>query len=191
MLASIISFIFLLAETSHSAESGGFTHFWNQYFNYPGFEAWRFINLAVFVGLLIYLLKKPLSQTFKAKREVIRAELIKAEEERQAALRKLTETEAKLASLDSEVISIREKAAQEAATEKARISEQTAADVNKIQQQAENEIKRTAQQAKTDLRKFSAEESIRLAEEMIKNKINAEADSRIVKSNIQSIGGLN
>lgn len=191
MLAFIYSFIFLLAGSSHAGEAGGFTHFWNQYFNYPGFEAWKFVNLAIFVGLLIYLLKKPLSQTFKAKREVIRAELIKAEEERQAALQKLTETEAKLAGLDAEVTSIREKAVQEAAAERARISEQTKADINKLQQQAESEISRAVQQSKTELRKFSAEESIRLAEEMIKSKIDATADARIVKTNIQSIGGLN
>ncbi len=45
---------------------------------------------------MIYLLKKPLTNAFKAKRETIRAELIKAEEERQAALAQLTATEAKL-----------------------------------------------------------------------------------------------
>jgi F-type H+-transporting ATPase subunit b len=191
MLAFISSFIFLFAGASQAGEADGFTHFWQTYLNYPGFEAWRFINLAIFVGLLIYLLKKPLSQTFKAKREVIRAELIKAEEERQSALRKLTETEAKLAGLDAEVSSIREKAAQEAAFEKSRIAEQTQSDVAKIQQQAESEIARVAQQSKTELKRFSAEESIRLAEEMIKSKIDASADARIVKTNIQSIGGLN
>lgn len=192
MLGFIYSFIFLLAEASHSGgEAGGFTHFWQTYFNYPGFEAWKFINLAIFVGLLIYLLKKPLSQTFKAKREVIRAELIKAEEQRQAALQKLTETESKLAGLDTEVSSIREKAAQEAAAEKGRINEQATGEINKLRAQGESEINRTAQKAKSDLRKFSAEESIRLAEEMIKSKIDAEADSRIIKSSIQSIGGLN
>lgn len=190
MLAFVYSFI-LLSSSGSSGETGGFTHFWNQYFNYPGFEAWRFINLAIFVGLLIYILKKPLSQTFKAKREVIRAELIKAEEERQSALRKLTETEAKLAGLDAEVTNIREKSAQDADFEKSRITEQTQSDITKIEQQAESEITRTAQQAKTALRKYSAEESIRLAEEMIKSKIDANADARIVKTNIQSIGGLN
>lgn len=190
MLALVYSFI-LLSSSSHSGETGAFTHFWQTYLNYPGFEAWRFINLAIFVGLLIYILKKPLSQTFKAKREVIRAELIKAEEERQSALQRLTETEAKLAGLDAEMTNIREKSAQEAAFEKSRITEQTQSDINKLQQQAESEINRTAQQAKTELRKFSAEESIRLAEEMIKSKIDANADARIVKTNIQSIGGLN
>ena len=57
-------------------------------------------------------------------------------------------------------------------------------------EQATNEIERTSKQAKNELRKFSAEESIRLAEEMIKSKINPEVDAKIVKSGIESIGGL-
>ncbi len=75
------SFILIFAETAgeHSASgSGGFAHFFDTYFNYPGFELWRFFNLAVLVDIIIYLLKKPLSESFKAKRELIRAELIKA-----------------------------------------------------------------------------------------------------------------
>lgn len=192
MSAFIFSFIFLFSEAAgHAGESGGLTHLWETYFNYPGFEAWKFINLAIFVGLMIYLLRKPLSQTFKAKREEIRAELIKAEEQRRSAVQKLTETEAKMANLNAEVSGVREKAAQEAAAEKSRIAEQTTAEVNKIRTQAESEIERTTNHAKAELRRFSAEESIRRAEEIIKQNINAEADAHIVKTNIQSIRGLN
>ena len=119
MLVFIYSFLLLFSEEVHSSASpGSFSQIWHDYFNYPGFEAWKFVNLAIFVGLMIYLLKKPLSETFRAKREVIRAEIIKAEEEKQAALRKLTETEAKLARLNSEVSTVKERATQEAAAEK-------------------------------------------------------------------------
>lgn len=186
---AFINFLLMFAEAGHG--EGGTSHIWDTYFNYPGFQAWKFFNLAVFIGIIVYLVRKPLTGAFKAKREKIRAELIKAEEEKQAALARLTETEAKLARLDEEARSVREKSAQEAAAEKARILEQTEADVQKIRTQAENEIARNAQQARADLRRFSAEESIRLAEERIKSAMNSEADARLVKANIQSIGGLN
>jgi F0F1-type ATP synthase membrane subunit b/b' len=193
MFAFIFSFILIFAEGGHgstSAATGGFTEIWNTYFNYPGFEAWKFINLAIFIAIMVYLLRKPLTDAFKAKRELIRAELIKAEEARQAALARLTEVEAKLTRLDTEAASLREKAAVEADLEKRRILEQTEADVNKLRLQAQNEIARISQQVKTELRRYSAEESIRLAEEKIKQEINPEKDARLVKSNIQSIGGL-
>ncbi|MCA1636766.1 MAG: ATP synthase F0 subunit B, partial [Acidobacteria bacterium] len=169
---------------------GKFLHFWNTYFNYPGFELWRFINLSVFVAILIYLLKKPLTQAFKTRRETIRAELIRAEEERQAALAQLTATEAKLARLDAESNEVLEKARREAEAEKMRIAREAEEEANKLRGQAESEIVRKSKLVQMQLRRFSAEESIRLAEEKIKHQINPEKDARLVKQSIQSIGGL-
>ena len=162
-----------------------------KWWNYPGFEVWKFLNLAIFVSILVYLLKKPLSEAFKAKREAIRAELIKAEEEKQAALLRLTSAEANLARIGTQSDEIVEKAQREAAEEKARIERETEEEASRLQQQATSEVERKAQQARAELRRFSAEESIRLAEEKIKQNINAAKDAELIKANIQSIGGLN
>lgn len=195
MLAFLFSSLLFFAETGRTAKGDsawdGFVHFWNTYLNYPGFELWRFFNLAVFVAIMVYLLKKPLSDAFKAKREAIRAELIRAEEEKQAALAQLTSAEAKIVRLDMEAAEIRAHAAEEADYEKKRLAEQTLQDIAKMRQQAGGEIDRLSLQVKSELRRFSAEESIRLAEEKIKTSINAEKDARLVKANIQAIGGLN
>lgn len=193
MLAFLFNFILIFAAPTAGSEAGhgGFMDFYNQYLNFPGFEAWRFFNLAVFLAIMIYLLKKPLTDAFKAKRETIRAELIKAEAEKQAALAQLTATEAKLAGLDAEAQAIRLRAEQEANAEKSRIIEQAEFEANKLREQAASEIKRKSQLARLELRRFSAEESIRLAEEKIKAEITDEKDARLVKASIQSIGGLN
>jgi F0F1-type ATP synthase membrane subunit b/b' len=148
------------------------------------------MNLAIFLAILVYLLKKPLSGAFKTKREQIRAELIRAEAERQAAQARLIETESKLARLEAEKENVLTKAGREAAFEKQRIAEQTESEITKLREQAENEISRTAQLARQKLRRQSAEETIRLAEEMIKQGMTAQADARLVRDNIQSIGGL-
>ncbi len=194
MLAFVFNFLLLTAEVGGTRSESGwgkFLHFYNEYLNYPGFEAWRFFNLALFVAIMIYLLKKPLTNAFKTKRETIRAELIKAEEERQAALTQLTATEAKLARLDQEAQAIRQRAEAEASAEKSRIQEQTEFEISKLREQANGEIERKAKQARLELRRFTAEESIRLAEEKIRREINAEKDAQLVRASIQSIGGLN
>jgi F0F1-type ATP synthase membrane subunit b/b' len=192
MFAIIFNALFLFAEAAggHS-ESGGFMKFWNTYMNYPGFELWKFINLAVFLGILYYLLRKPVSEAFKARREEIRAELIKAKAERDAAVAKLEEVEVRLSRLDMEVTAIKEKARVDADMEKERIAAQTENDIAKMREQAGNEIARAGQMAKHDLRKFSAEESIRLAEEMLRGKLNADADAKLVRAGIQELGGVN
>jgi F-type H+-transporting ATPase subunit b len=190
MFAFFFNFIILFSEAAHSsAESSGFGHIWETYFNNPSFPLWKFINLAIFVGLLIYLLKKPLTETFKAKREVIRAELIKAEEERQSAMAKLTEVESKTAQLESEKDHIILTSQVEADNERRRISEQTESDVAKIRSQAEAEVARTKNVAQNQLRKFSAEESIRLAEQMLREKLGAASDADLVRVGIDNLGG--
>lgn len=190
MLAFIYNFIFLFAAGAESGEAGGFNSFWNTYLNYPGFEAWKFFNLTIFVSIMIYLLKKPLSAAFKAKREAIRADLIRAEEEKQAALAQLTATEAKMAALDSEIEDVRAHARAEADAEKQRILRQTEDELMRLRQQAQSEIDRLAMQTRSELRRYSAEESIRRAEAKIKAQMNAEQDAQLVRKNIQSIGGL-
>ena len=59
MLAFFYNFLILLA-ASGGEGGGGFMDFYNKYLNYPGLEAWKFINLAIFVAVLAYLLRKPL-----------------------------------------------------------------------------------------------------------------------------------
>jgi len=193
MTAFLFSFILIFAETGGA--QGGFSGWWHKnaepVLNYPGFEAWKFFNLAIFIALMVYLLKKPLSDAFKAKRETIRAELIRAEQEKQAALGQLTATEAQLARLDAETSDVQRKAEAEATAEKQRITAQTEFEIKKMREQAQSEIERTLKQKRLELRRFSAEESIRLAEEKIRREINPEKDAQLVKANIQSIGGLN
>lgn len=193
MLAFLFKYILIFAAPSGGGEAGhgGFIDFYNHYLNYPGFEAWRFLNLAIFVGVLVYILKKPLSAAFKTKREQIRADLIRAEEEKQAALAQLTATEARMVALEDDARKIRGRAEQEAAAEKSRITEQTEFEIKKLREQANAEINRKNQIVRNELRRFSAEESIRLAEERIKGEINVEKDARLVKANIKAIGGLN
>lgn len=186
MLAFIYSFIF--AEAASNGD--GFYSRIEPFLNYPGFEAWKFLNLVIFVALMVYLLKKPLSAAFKTKRETIRAELIRAEEEKQAALEKLTSAEAKLVNLESEKSIVLERAAQEAEAEKMRLAAQTEFEVGRLREQTEGEIARLSQLATAELRRFSAEESIRLAEEKLRAQMNAEKDARLVRTGIQAIGGL-
>jgi F-type H+-transporting ATPase subunit b len=191
MLAFLSDLSFLLFAAAGTAAKGGFAEFWETWFNIPGFEAWKFVNLFIFVGLLTYVLKKPLSAAFKAKRESIRAELIKAEEAKKAALAKLTEIEAKLAGADSEKTRILKEAKAEIEQEKARLIAQAEAETQKLQAQSAGEITRIGQVARLQLRRFAVEESIRRAEEKLRDQVTADADARLIKTGIQAIGGMN
>lgn len=187
---AIINFLALFAAETGSGGAtagGGFTEFYNTYLNYPGFEAWKFINLGIFVFALAYLIRKPLGNAFKTKRETIRQELIRAKQERDAALAKLSEVEARFATLDSETAQIQTQSAREAEAEAARIAEQTQTDIEKLRDNARREIEAASAQARRELKRFSADESVRLAEEMLRGKLNQADSARLVN---QSINGL-
>lgn len=158
--------------------------------NYPGFEAWKFLNLFVFVGLLVYILRRPMSEAMRARREGIRRELMRAQEERNAALAKLEEVEARLSKLDEEVASVREQSKRESAEERERIARSTEEEAQKMREQAQREIESAGKAARQDLRRFAAEQSVQLAEEMIRKDMRPEDDARLVNLQVEELGGV-
>ena len=160
------------------------------WWNIPSFELWRWINLIIFVALFIYILRRPVSEAMRARREGIRRDLMRAHEERNAALAKLEEVEARLARLDEEVASVREQTAREAAEERERIRRSTENEARKLREQAQREIESTGKAARQELREFAAEQSVRLAEEMIHRDIKPEDDARLVSLRVGELGGV-
>ncbi len=187
------SLIFIILAESEAV--GGFFKWWYEkvdpIVNYPGFELWRFFNLAIFLSIIIYFLRKPLSESFKARREQIRHELIAAREEKAKALAYLKEVEQSLANIEQEKQKIIEEARNEAEAEKQRIANYAQTEIEKIRKQSENEISTLVKQVRKELRRISAEETIRFAEEKIKQQLSPELHAKLIRNNIESIGGLN
>jgi F-type H+-transporting ATPase subunit b len=171
----------------------GLWHFYNEYLNVPGFEAWKFVNLAVFLPIAWWFVTKKMgaSASYRAKRDAIRSELIKAEQERQATLAQLKTIEEKVGRLDSEREQILKEAKEESSVEKRRLAAQTKIEIERLRQQAQSELSRLTAQSHAELRRFSAEESIRLAEQKLRVKIGPPEDAKLVKASIHEIGGLN
>jgi F0F1-type ATP synthase membrane subunit b/b' len=161
------------------------------WWNYPGFELWKFVNLLVFVGAAIYLhhrFGRPLSQALTLRRESIKRELQRAQEERDTALAKLADMEARFERLDSEISSIRDRSNAEAEAERHRIEELTSAEMAKLRQQAQREIEGASKIATQDLRRFAARASLSLAEEVIRREIRPDDDKRLINFNVEELG---
>lgn len=161
------------------------------WYNIPGLEAWKILNLLLFIGLMVYFLRRPIGESLTARREGIRQELMRAQEERNAALAKLEAVDARLSQLDTEVHSLREQAQQEAIEERARIERTTEQDVRRLREQAQREIETAGKAARQELRRYAAEQSVQLAEEMIRRDIRPEDDARLARSYVKDLGGNN
>lgn len=160
------------------------------WWNYPGLELWKFFNLFLFIAVLVLLLRRTVSDSFRARRAAIRRDLMRAQEERNAALAKLQEVEARFARLDQEVASIREQSKREALEERERIARSTEDEARKLREQAEREIESAGKVARQELRRFAAEQSVQLAEEMIRRDIRPEDDARLFEREVKELGGL-
>ena len=85
-----------------------------KWFNYPGLELWKFINLAIFTAAAIFVLRKKINEALLARRDAIRQELEAAKAERERALARVAEADDLLSRLDEHVGAIHKQAAQEA-----------------------------------------------------------------------------
>lgn len=150
----------------------------------------KVVNLLLFAGAMYFVLRRPLAEAFRARQEGIRRDLMRAEEERRAAVAKLQEVEERLAHLGSEVEAIHEQAQKEAAEERVRIERAAEEEVRKIREQARREIESASKAARAELRAYAAEQSVRLAEEMIRREIRPEDDAHLVGEYVEELGGV-
>jgi len=158
-----------------------------EWYNYPGLELWKFANLAIFTGLGIYVLRKPISQALASRREAIQQELVRAQQEREQALARVAEADNLLGRLDNDVRTVQEQAREEATSEKQRIAASTEREIEKLKQQAQREMETADKLARKELRQFLAEKSVQMARESIRSQMRPEDDTALIR---ESIGEL-
>lgn len=154
---------------------------------------WRVINLLIFVLFLVYILRKKIriGQVFDNRAATIVKELEQAKRDKQEAQERLGELEARLGRLDQEVAQIRAEGEGESARQSERISQSAAADAEKIRQTAQREMDGAMKAARTELQAFVADQSVALAESIIRREIRPEDNTRMVNKFIDDLSEVN
>ena len=158
-----------------------------EWYNYPGLELWKFANLAIFTGVGIYILRKPISQALQSRRGAIQQELINAQNERDQALGRVAEADSMLSGLDDDVRKVEQQAREEVTSERQRITASTEREIEKLKQQAQREMETADKLARKELREFLAEKSVQMARESIRTQMRPEDDTALIR---ESIGEL-
>lgn len=157
---------------------------WMEWLNYPGLEAWKFLNLAIFTTAAIYVLRRKINEALLARSHSIQQELVAAQLEREKALAKVAEADTLLSRLDDDVRVVHEQARQEAESERQRLAAATAREIEKLKQQAQREMERADKLARKGLREYLAKRSVELARESVRNQLLPEDHTRLIKENI-------
>jgi len=157
---------------------------WPDWFNYPGLEIWKFLNLAIFTAGAIYVLRRPISAALATRRDAIKQELSQAHQQKARALDKLAEADSLLSRLGADVRSVHDQSLQEAEAERQRVAAATAREIEKLKQQAEREIATADKAARKQLRQFFAKRSIDVARDTVRAQMRPEDDRQLIENGI-------
>ena len=141
---------------------------------------YRCINFAILVGLLVVVVRKPLKQGLGSRVETIKEELADLESRRDAARREYAEMEARLKDASGEREVILSEFRAQGDREKQKIIDNAQVLAERIKQQAQFTIEQETSHAKAELRREVAELSAQVAEDLLKQNINQEDQSRLV-----------
>jgi len=151
-----------------------------------GWGIWLFVgrlfNLAVVVGLLVWVGRKPLANFYASRSDSIREQLAEAQRARAEAEAKLAEIEAKMTRLDQELGEMKAAAEKDAELEYKRLVEAADEEARKIIGKAKEEIGGITREAYLDLKAHAAELAVSLAEQKIKGQITEEDRRRLFEN---------
>lgn len=141
---------------------------------------YRIMNFVVLVAVLVVVLRKPLKSGLSSRVDQIKTELEELETKREEARRAYALMEQRLADAAGEHEKILAEFRAMGEKEKAAIIEGAQTTAQRIKEQASFTIEQETAQAKAELRRDVAEMSAALAEDLLKEKINSEDQTRLV-----------
>jgi F-type H+-transporting ATPase subunit b len=150
-------------------------------------ELFKWINFAIVAGGVIWLFGKVLPPVFRGNAEKINSAITKATAAKAEADKLLREAESKLASLETEVALVRDKAKGEAAAEAERLRAATQGDEEKIAVAAKTEIAAAERAARLELKALAAKLAVDGAESLLAKQLTPQVQESLVGAFVKSL----
>ena len=148
---------------------------------------WKAANLAVFFGLMFYLLARPLSRFFRARREQIGAQMRDAALHRQEAERLRAEMERRVEALAGEIAELRERLRREGARDREALERQGVEEAARLVALFDLEATRRIEEARRELAAEAASVAADLALELLERELTAEDRERIFRTTLDRL----
>ncbi len=150
---------------------------------------WRTMNFAAVVLVLVLLLRKPIGQGLRNRRESIKEELDSLEAKKNEAQGELEETLRKIEGLAAEKEKIIAELKAQGESEKVKILAEAEEMAGRIRDQARLRIDQEVEQARAQLTDEIAELSVAKAVELVQKNITAEDQDRLVEESLNRMTG--
>jgi|KBSSwiStaDraftv2_1062776.scaffolds.fasta_scaffold00108_14 F-type H+-transporting ATPase subunit b len=159
----------------------------SHWYDFLPMPVWNAANLVLFLVLLWWLLKKPLSSFLGGRRAEVAEAQRKAEADRRRAEELAAQINARLSRIEGEIQDIRSHAARESESEQAALLQQAEVDARRIAERATAEIETRAREKREELTAYAGDLAVTLAEQMVKKSLTPEDERRLVTD---GLGGL-
>jgi F-type H+-transporting ATPase subunit b len=145
---------------------------------------WKTANLLAFVGVLIYLLAKPMRAFFHTRQDAIARQLEDAARERNEAAEMRAEVERQITSLSAEIQALQERMRREGEREGDTLAQQGKAEAARLLAQVEQEAARRGEEARVALASEAASIAAELAWELLQKEMTPADRERIFRETL-------
>ena len=147
----------------------------------------KWINFALLVGGLGYILHKPLREFFSQRSASIRKSLEEGRKALESSQAQLAAVEDKLGRLEAEIKAFKASVARDIFAERERLQKETAVEAERILASGRTQIEATARAARVELKSYAAQQAVRLAEQMIRERLDDTVRRSLVSQFVEGL----
>jgi len=149
---------------------------------------WQLANLALFLGVLLYFVARPIAAMFRKRQLEVEERLREAKALRAEAARLEADVHERMARLDVEIAEIRARAVAEGEAERVTLAERADREVERARREAEAEIGRRLAAAKQELKRTAADLTASTARELLSAQITDDDRRRLLEESVTRLG---
>ncbi len=172
------------AFASETAPAGGES---DEYALKPDQIAFGAINLTIFLVILYFLVRKPISAAIAARAASIRSGLDDAARVQAEAKARFDAVERKLASLDDELVELRVDARKDCDREIEVLKARADVEAARVRESAERAIREETERARAEIRQEAVQIAVKLARETIARSISPQDQERLAREFLAAV----
>ena len=148
---------------------------------------WQLANLALFLGVLLCFVARPMAAMFRQRQLDVEKRLSEAKALREEAAQLGIQVKERMSRLDREIAEIRARGHAEGEIERAALAERADREVERVRKEAEQEISRRLAAAKQELRKTAADLTAGVARDLLSAQITDDDRRRLLDESVERL----
>lgn len=174
------------AEAAHPGEDVGGEHEGPKFLGLPAW-IWKLVNMALFIGLLVWLLGGPAKKFFAERNGQIRGAADEAKARRAKADQLATDIQARLTQIEADVRAIHERAAAEGERQRRELIEAADAESQRMLATARAEVDSRLRHARHELTEYAGELAAERAEQIVRQSITENDQKKIFNESVREV----